>query len=237
MPINTRQRTSQEEIMDDFSLEGEELREALDKIAAINRWLGGNRVTLNGVKKLLKNHPQNEPITVIDIGCGNGDMCRALAAFGRNKRIQFKILGIDANAFTIRHAAAISTAYPEISYAVMDVFSTEFASLQYDIALCTLTLHHFTDKEILQLMKVFVDKAGLGIVINDLHRSALAYGLFQVICFVFRLNRMSEQDGLISILRGFKRQDLERFSQQLQLKIYHIRWKWAFRYQWIVKTL
>jgi 2-polyprenyl-3-methyl-5-hydroxy-6-metoxy-1,4-benzoquinol methylase len=237
MPINTRQRTSQEEIMDDFSLEGEELRDALDKIASINRWLGGNQVTLNGVKKLLKNYVYNEPITVVDIGCGNGDMCRALAAYGRRNGINFNILGIDANAFTIRHATHISTTYPEISYAVMDVFSTEFASLQYDIALCTLTLHHFTDKEILQLMKLFINKAGLGVVINDLHRSAVAYRLFQVICFVFRLNRMSEQDGLVSILRGFKRQDLERFSQQLQLKTYGIRWKWAFRYQWVIKAI
>ena len=237
MLINTRQRTSQEEIMDNFSLEGEELREALDKIAAINRWLGGNQVTLEGIRKLLKNHTQDSPIAVVDVGCGNGDMCRALATLGRRKGINFKILGIDANAFTIHHATHISATYPEISYAVMDVFSEEFANLSFDIALCTLTLHHFTDKEILYLMKLFANKAKLGIVINDLHRSALAYHLFELICFVFRINGMSRKDGLTSILRGFKKQDLEYFSQRLQLKSYSIHWKWAFRYQWVIKTI
>ena len=237
MLLNTRQRTSQEEIMDNFSLEGEELREALDKIAVINHWLGGNKVTLEGIRKLLKNHTQDSPIAVIDVGCGIGVMCRALASLGRRKGINFKILGIDANAFTIHYATHISATYPEISYAVMDVFSEEFASLPYDIALCTLTLHHFTDKEILYLMKLFANKAKLGIVINDLHRSALAYRLFQLICFVFRINGMAKRDGLISILRGFKKQDLEYFSQQLQLKTYSIDWKWAFRYQWIIKTI
>ncbi len=237
MPINTRQRTTQEEIMDDFTLEGEELRDALDKIASINHWLGGNQVSLNGVKKLLSNHRQNETVTVVDIGCGNGDMCRALAAYGRKNDIRFKVLGIDANAFTVRHATDISAAYPEITYKVMDVFSAEFASLEYHIVLCTLTLHHFTNEEILYLMRLFTNKARLGIVINDLHRSAVAYRLFQLICRVFQLNRMSEQDGLVSILRGFKRQDLERYSQQLQLKTYHIHWKWAFRYQWVIKTI
>lgn len=237
MLLNTRQRTSQEEILDDFSLEGEELRKALDKIADINQWLGGNKVTLTGVSKLLKGHEQSKPITVIDVGCGNGDMCRALATFGRKKGYNFKILGIDANAFTIQHAHNISVRYPEISYAVIDVFSEEFIDLQFDIVLSTLTLHHFTDKEILHLMRLFANKAQLGIVINDLHRSALAYRLFQLVCFIFRIGGMSKQDGLISILRGFKKQDLENYSKQLQLQNYSIDWKWAFRYQWIIKTI
>ena len=50
--INTKHRTEEEEIMDDFSLKGEELREALDKIAVINRLLGGNKLTLEGIQKL-----------------------------------------------------------------------------------------------------------------------------------------------------------------------------------------
>jgi hypothetical protein len=50
MPINTKYRTDTPEIMDDFNLEGEVLREALDKIASINQLLGGNLLTINGVK-------------------------------------------------------------------------------------------------------------------------------------------------------------------------------------------
>jgi hypothetical protein len=34
--------------MDDFQLEGDELRDALDKIAKINQLLGGNKLTLLG---------------------------------------------------------------------------------------------------------------------------------------------------------------------------------------------
>jgi hypothetical protein len=44
MSINTKYRTQATEIMDDFSLQGEELREALDQIARINQLLGGNKV-------------------------------------------------------------------------------------------------------------------------------------------------------------------------------------------------
>jgi hypothetical protein len=74
-----------------------------------------------------------------------------------------------------------------------------------------------------------------GIIVNDLHRSKLAYRLFQMIIFIFKLKKMTAEDGLISILRGFKREDLEKYSRELQLKNYSIKWKWAFRYQWIIE--
>ncbi|RZK51482.1 MAG: methyltransferase, partial [Pedobacter sp.] len=47
--IDTKYRSEAPEIMDDFNMEGEILRDALDKIASINRLLGGNKVTLDGV--------------------------------------------------------------------------------------------------------------------------------------------------------------------------------------------
>lgn len=74
-------------------------------------------------------------------------------------------------------------------------------------------------------------------MINDLERSALAYRLFQALCFVFGLNHMSKEDGLVSILRGFKREDLEKYTKELNFNYSSIKWKWAFRYQWIIKTI
>jgi 2-polyprenyl-3-methyl-5-hydroxy-6-metoxy-1,4-benzoquinol methylase len=40
----------------------------------------------------------------VDIGCGNGDMLRALAEYGLQNNIKFNLIGIDANNFTIEHA-------------------------------------------------------------------------------------------------------------------------------------
>lgn len=237
MLVDTKYRTTKEEYLDDFSLKGDELRDAIDKIATINQWLGGNRVTLDGIKKLLKNYSKNKVISVIDIGCGNGDMCRAIADFGKKEGIKFTILGIDANTHIIEYARTCSRDYPTISYSNLDVFSDAFDSLSYDIAVCTLTLHHFTNNEILPLVRELANRATVGIVINDLERSALAYRLFQLICCVFRLSALSRDDGLVSILRGFKRADLEHFANQLQLTKYTINWRWAFRYQWIINNL
>jgi 2-polyprenyl-3-methyl-5-hydroxy-6-metoxy-1,4-benzoquinol methylase len=234
MLINTKHRTDAVEIMDDFALEGNQLRDALDKIASINQFLGGNTLTLKGLQLILKLIPKDNKITIVDIGCGNGDMLRVIANYAKENNYSFNLIGIDANPFTISHAKDLSRNYPTISYQCIDVFDTSFDDLKYDILLCTLTLHHFKDDEILKLMSKFYKKVTIGIVINDLHRSSISYRLFQVLCSVFRLNEMSREDGLVSILRGFKKIELEHFSKKLQFKNYSIQWKWAFRYQWII---
>jgi hypothetical protein len=46
-------------------------------------------------------------------------------------------------------------------------------------------------------------------------------------------NKMTREDGLTSILKAFKRIDLEEFSKKLNYKS-TITWRWAFRYQWII---
>ena len=231
--IDTTYRSEAPEIMDDFSMEGEILRDALDKIASINRLLGGNKVTLDGVQKLIETKPKDYIFQITDIGCGNGDMLRALADYGVANNLKFILKGIDANDFTIAHARKLSNTYQNISYDCIDIFDNKNEAC--DIMLCTLTLHHFKDKEILNFLSNYLHLAKVGIVINDLNRSAIAYYLFKALCFIFRLNDMSREDGLISILRGFKKADLLAYSKALKLTSFSIKWKWAFRYQWIIK--
>lgn len=237
MFVNTKYRTDKSEIMDDFNLEGENLRDALDKIAKINQLLGGNKLTLLGVKSLLKNASSDTEITIVDVGCGNGDMLRILADYGLKNNLKFKLIGIDANNFTVNHAISLSKKYSNISYRCEDIFDKAFTELKYDIVLSTLVLHHFKEDEIIKTLRLFYTNAKLGIVINDLQRSLIAYRLFQALCFVFRLNPLSREDGLISILRGFKKEDLIRFSEKLNFKKYTIEWRWAFRYQWIISKI
>ena len=234
MLLNTKHRTDEPETMDDFAMEGEILRDALDKIAKINQLLGGNQLTLRGVQELIGNISKTTTFTIVDVGCGNGDMLRTLADYGLKKDLNFQLIGIDANNFTVNHAQQLSQNYPNIRYQCEDIFDKSFEELKYDIVLCTLTLHHFKDNEIIHLLNVFNANSNIGIVINDLHRSAIAYRLFQALCLVFRLNKMSREDGLISILRGFKKVELVHFSEKLNFSNYKIQWKWAFRYQWII---
>ena len=232
--VDTTYRSNEPELMDDFSMKGELLRDTLDKLGKINKWLGGTHVTLNGLKKVLIDQPKNKLITIIDLGCGHGEILRLIGDYGRQEGYKFKLIGIDANQDAIDYAIELSQDYEKLTFENIDIFSEEFQDLDYDVVLSTLFLHHFNQDEIHNLLKIITSKAKLGIVVNDLHRNKVAYGLFKLLGLVIS-NHMIVQDGLTSILRAFKRDELENISKQLNLKS-QICWKWAFRYQWLIKT-
>jgi 2-polyprenyl-3-methyl-5-hydroxy-6-metoxy-1,4-benzoquinol methylase len=135
-----------------FSSEGDELRDALDKIAKINQLLGGNKLTFR-CKRVDCRQSKNE-ITIVDVGCGNGDMLRTLADYGLQHNIKFNLIGVDANNFTVKHAINLSKMYPNISYHCEDIFDKP-EELKYDIVF-VLTLHHFKDEEIIKNDFVFM---------------------------------------------------------------------------------
>ena len=231
--ISTKQRTNKEELMDDFSIGGTLLRDTLDKLEHINRWLGGNKVTLKGLKMILKNHPKEQEVFIVDIGCGHGDILRDVARFGRKKGYKMRLLGVDANSAAISYANQLSTHYSEIKFKKEDIFSQEFKNRKVDVVLATLFLHHLKEPQIISFFKQTLNQTKIGIVVNDLHRHKLAYYLFMLLS-VFIRNKMIIEDGLTSILRGFKRKDLESISHKINIQP-QISWKWAFRFLWIIK--
>jgi 2-polyprenyl-3-methyl-5-hydroxy-6-metoxy-1,4-benzoquinol methylase len=236
MFINTTYRSTLQEDMDDLSMKGDLLQKTLDQLVLINKRLGGNKATIDGLHTLLEAQPKDVAISIIDLGCGSGDILRAVADYGRKNSFTFNLTGIDANAYTVNYARKLSMNYPEISYIEMDVQAAAFSEIPFDMVITTLFLHHFTDQEIERLLIPIVKKVRIGVVINDLHRSKTAYFLFKVIS-LFIKNPMVKKDGAISILRGFKKNELLNISKKLNNTVSSIQWKWAFRYQWIIKKL
>jgi 2-polyprenyl-3-methyl-5-hydroxy-6-metoxy-1,4-benzoquinol methylase len=231
--ISTKSRTDKEELMDDFSIGGDLLRDTLDKLENINRWLGGNLMTVKSLKKVLSNHSKEQEVVIADIGCGHGDILRDVAKFGRKNGYKMKLIGIDANPTAIAYANELSAEFPEISFKTEDIFSDKFKNREFDVVLATLFLHHFKEPQLVSFLKNTLKQTKIAVIVNDLHRHKLAYYLFMLLS-AFIKNKMIIEDGLTSVLRGFKRNDLERISKKLKVKA-QISWKWAFRFQWILK--
>jgi len=234
---SSQYRSTQAEIMDDFDLKGDDMKEVLTDLKNVNKWLGGNKISIKGIIKLLPEAAKEQTITILDLGCGDGEILRECARFAKKEGYDFQLIGIDANAFILEEARRRSTDFQNITFLEKDIFSSEINELNYDIALCTLFLHHFSNKDLKALIQRFLDQARFGIVVNDLHRSRLAFWLFKIVSYLIIKTSIARNDGLISVARGFKRRELDTLSKEINNSTSMINWKWAFRYSWILKKV
>ncbi|MFT4851582.1 MAG: ubiquinone/menaquinone biosynthesis C-methylase UbiE [Sediminicola sp.] len=232
---SSKYRSSQAEIMDDFDLKGDDMKKVLTDLKNVNKWLGGNDISIKGIVKLLPESSKEETITILDLGCGDGEILRECARFAKKEGYNFQLIGVDANAFILEEARRRSTDFQNITYLEKDVFSSEFKELNFDIALCTLFLHHFSNTDLIALVQRLLDQARVGVVVNDLHRSRLAFWLFRMVSYLLIKTSIARTDGLISVARGFKRREIEAMSKEIHSSTSVISWKWAFRYSWILK--
>ena len=221
-------RTDKAEIMDDFELKGHELEVVLNDLNNVNKRLGGYKITINGIRKLLP--LQKRPLKIADIGCGSGENLRQIAKWAKRKNISVELIGIDANLNSINLAESLSAEFDNIKYFQQDVFDKKFSQHQFDITCLSLTLHHFKDDAIKKLLPILYKNSNLGVVINDLQRHWLAYVLFHLYSLLLMKSNIAKHDGKVSILRGFKRNELEAFSTFVKPKHLHLKWCWAFRY-------
>jgi len=234
MLIDLSERSTQPELMDDFREGIQKLRIVFDDINRVNSILGGSNITVNAVADIIEANIQDE-YTIVDMGCGDGNMLRELARYCRKRKINARLVGIDLNADALQLGKEASLDYPEIEFQHRDILELQENDLNCDIIINTLCMHHFENKDLLLFLNKFNQLASLGVVINDLQRSRWAYYLFKAFSLIFIKTKTAKIDGLISISKGFLKSDLVQYSQRLPDVQHDIRWKWAFRYVWIMK--
>ena len=224
------------EIMDDLDCHGAVVHQTLRELEVINRWLGGNAVTMGGLKQLLGSSSKQKPISIADLGCGGGDMLMLLAAYGRRKNIPMKLFGIDANPNIIGFAQKNCSVYPEISFEAVNVFSNDFQEKKFDIIIGTLFYHHFQDSELINLLSSLRKQASMGLIINDIHRHWFAFHSIKLLTSLFSRSTMVKFDAPLSVLRAFTKEEWVSILQKGGIARYKIRWKWAFRWQILVQS-
>ena len=234
--FSNKKRSEQLEIMDDLDFQGEEMKNLLGDLKRVNKWLGGNSITIEGITELLKDYPKKEKVTILDIGCGDGEMLRKCANFGKKNNFNFELIGIDFNENILEFAKNKSKEYPNIKFEKVDVFLEKKLIPNCDIALCTLFLHHFSTEKIEQLVNVLLLKTSIGLVINDLQRNRIAFSFFKLFSSLFLKTKTAKNDGLVSIAKGFKKEELEIISTKIPNQKSSIHWRWAYRFEWILKN-
>jgi 2-polyprenyl-3-methyl-5-hydroxy-6-metoxy-1,4-benzoquinol methylase len=226
-------RSNKPELMDDLTLSGEELRQNLRELEVINNLLGGHQVVLDALDKLVQQH-SGKTLHIADIGCGGGDTLKSIAKWADKKKVNILLTGIDANEFMVQYARKQCSQYSTITIEQHDVFSPAFAREQYDIVVCSLFCHHFTNEQLTIMFRQLYEQVNLAVIINDLHRHWFAYYSIKYITAVFSDSRLVKNDAPLSVWRAFKRQELNYLVEQAGINNYNLRWMWAFRWQLIL---
>src|SRR5207247_5138290 len=89
---------------------------------------------------------------VVDLATGSGDIPRLIVDYVRKIRAKVEIDALDRQPATLEIARKLSADYPEISYREANILEWNRVE-SYDITLCTLALHHFTNEDAVRLLR------------------------------------------------------------------------------------
>ncbi len=228
-------RSMETEIMDDLESSGPVLDRTLRELEFINKWLGGNAVTIDALSKIMKDLPRSHTYHIVDVGCGGGDMATLIFEWGKRNGYSFMITGVDANPNVVEYARRHVNPRNAIRFETMNIFGEEFQAMRCDILIGTLFFHHFANDQLTNFLSWAREHVSKGVIINDIHRHPFAFHSIRILTKLFSRSPMVVNDAPLSVRRAFLRPELEDIFHNAGFDKIDIHWRWAFRWQVIAR--
>lgn len=226
-------RSERLELMDDLSIEGAELEETLEQVERINAAARGPQISLAGVESLVPDGI--ERLSVLDVGTGSGDIPRRIADWSERKPFDVWVKGIDLSHTTVGYARRRTTRRERLAFELKNLFEMPDDE-PYDIVHASLVLHHFPGGEAVRALDKMRRLSRYGVVVNDLQRHPVPWASLRIALSVVSRNRLVQNDGPLSVLRGFTRDELAALAAKAGLDRASVAWKFPFRWLLIAPT-
>lgn len=225
-------RSAEKEKLDDLSLSGRELHNALRSLAWINKWFGNYRAMISSVLTVYKE--QAAPVRITDLGCGGGDLVLALAKALQQKHIPFSITGIDGNAHALAYAREQCAAFANIAFVQADILADDFSIPPCDILISSHFVYHFTDCRLTAFLGNNLPRISQAVIFSELERSRLAMILFKAVGYLLPISKLARADGLLAIKRAFTKKEWLRILQKANIRAFRLKRVPLFRIQLII---
>ena len=175
-----------------------ELEIDLRNLRQLNRYFGSYRLIERFLRRWISPGSRTR---ILDLATGSGDIPRLIVDYARRAGAEAKVDAVDQQPATIAIARQLSRGYPEIIFFEDNVLT--FAAQPYDIVLCSLALHHFTEADAVALLRHCRELSRKYVLVADLRRGFLATaGVFLVTALIFR-EPMTRIDARLSAERAF----------------------------------
>ncbi len=198
------------EMMDRPQQVSAELERDLERIRQLNRWFGSYRLVLGFIRRWIK---PGARLRIVDLATGSGDIPRLIINHSRAIGALVEIDAVDRQSATVDIARELSAGYPEISYIDADILEWKPAAA-HDIALCTLTLHHFSNEDAVKVLRRCSEVATKFVLVSDLRRGFfLKAGVYILTAFIFR-ETMTRYDARLSAARAFSFKEFDKLARQ-----------------------
>jgi ubiquinone/menaquinone biosynthesis C-methylase UbiE len=182
--------------MDDPVESLDELEGNLSDIEFANAVFGGSAPVVRAVR-------ESGAQTVLDVGCGSADIPLALVRDAERRGNPLEITALDRSAQMLEIARRRTHAHPRLHFVVASGEALPFEAGTFDVVTCNLALHHFEPEAAHALLKEMRRVARITPLVCDLRRSALGFLATWLWSRVFTRNRLSRNDGPLSVRRAY----------------------------------
>jgi ubiquinone/menaquinone biosynthesis C-methylase UbiE len=199
---------------------------SLGDLARINRLLGGTRLTLRALEKLLDGRERG-PLTLLDAGSGGGDMAAAMASWARRRGFTPHVIGVDASPSIT--ALAAKRVGDGVELRVGDMRALDLKDSSVDVATCSLVIHHLEPPEAVRALRELARVARVGVVVNDLVRTRLGLVGAHVLIRLLTRNPITRHDAVVSVRRAYTRRELLGLVSEAGLQPLDVRGTLGYR--------
>jgi 2-polyprenyl-3-methyl-5-hydroxy-6-metoxy-1,4-benzoquinol methylase len=152
-----------------------------------------------------------------DLGAGGGDVVRWMVRVCRRENLKVAVRAIEQDARIVEYARKANADYPEIEVCLANACDPASWGAP-DYLFAQHFVHHLSDEVVIRLLADMDRVAGRGFVVNDLSRSQLAYVGFGLVAGMLGKGTYILEDGLVSIRRGFREEEIRRMVEAAGLK-------------------
>jgi SAM-dependent methyltransferase len=206
--LDFSRRAELSELMDE-PCSRDELRACLRDLAKVNRWLLAYKPLLGWLDSLyllqISMHI-DEPVRILDVGSGYGDVLRRVERWAKTRGVRVKLTGLDLNPDTRAIAVEASQASSAIEWVSGDVFAYAPQRPPH-LVISSLFTHHLTDGDVVRFLRWMEERALMGWFVGDLVRHPTPYRLFRLLAKATGMHPFVQNDGPVSIRRAFTPED------------------------------